>query len=414
MAERNTVQVKLIDMAHGGEAVGRLDNRVIFASLGLPGETVEVEIESSKKNFLRGRVKKVVDPSPNRVQPRCEYFGRCGGCQWQHIEYQKQLQLKRQIVIDQLRRVGKLEGVDVRPVIGADDPWHYRNNARFAVDGRSGSVGFVGARSHQVQDIDNCHLVHPHINEVLAALRGRVGEAPGAPAPQGGFEAGQVVVRHGLHTGRTLISPKLELEGFPLESGQEYLDEKLLGKTFRVSAGAFFQVNTLQAEAMAQAIIEQLDPAPEDTVIDAYCGVGTFGLLIASRVKRVVGIEESLLAYRDAVRNARGTRNVEMIHGETEAVLPGIDAPGALVILDPPRQGCHIRTIDALRPSAEELPASAKGLSTRRVAYVSCDPATLARDLRLLVDRGFVLKHVQPVDIFPQTYHIEALAILDG
>lgn len=190
-------------------------------------------------------------------------------------------------------------------------------------------------------------------------------------------------------------------EALPLEWGQGYLEERLLDRTFRVPPTAFFQVNTAQAEAMAREIIEQLDPSPEDTVVDAYCGVGTFGLLLADRVKRVVGIENSGTATESAAYNARGMANVEFVTGATEKVLPEVTEPGALIILDPPRQGCHPRAIDALAV-----------LRPQRIVYVSCDPSTLARDLGLLTGEGFTLRHVQPLDMFPQTYHVECIALL--
>jgi len=387
--ERRKIQLKLHDMAYGGEAVGRLDNRVVFASFGLPGEVVEVEVYAEKKDFLRGNVTRVLEPSPFRADPRCKHFGQCGGCQWQHVDYWKQLDLKRQIVLDQMRRVGRFADVEVRPTIGCEAPWNYRNHARFSVGRRQGDVGFTRAGTHQILRVDDCHLMYPAINEVLALV-------------QGAKHLHQIMVRCGVHTGQILINPKLDLEGFSMESGQAFLEEKLLGRTFRISAASFFQVNTLQAEVMAREVIRLLDPSPEDTVIDAYCGVGTFGLLLADHAGRVIGIEDSAAAITNAQHNAQGIRNVEFVDGPTEKLLREVAQPGALVILDPPRQGC--------RPEAIESLAS---LRPRRIVYISCDPVTLARDLRLLGDRGFALKHVQPVDMFPQTYHIECVALLE-
>ena len=391
--ERRTVQLELHDMAHGGEAVGRLDNKVVFASFGLPDEVVEVEVYSEKKDFLRGNVTGVLEPSPHRVEPRCPYFGQCGGCQWQHVDYQKQIDLKRQVVIDQMRRVGRFANVEVQPTIGSDTPWHYRNHARFSVGRRQGDVGFTRAGTHQILRVEYCHLMHPAINEVLALVQGK---------PQGARRLHQIMVRYGVHTGQLLISPKLDIEGFPLESGQAFLEERLLGKTFRVSAASFFQVNTLQAEVMARKIVELLHPSAGDTVVDAYCGVGTFGLLLADHAGKVIGIEDSAAAIRNAQHNAQGVHNVEFVDGATEKVLHEVAKPGALVILDPPRQGCRPEVIESLA-----------ALRPRRIVYVSCDPVTLARDLRLLVDRGFALRHIQPIDMFPQTYHIECVALLE-
>ncbi len=391
MTERETVQVKLIDMAYGGEAVGRLGNQVVFASPGIPGETVDVEVISRKKDFLRGHVSRVVKPSPDRIQPRCEYFGSCGGCQWQHVEYERQLDLKRRIVIDQLRRVGKFSGAEVRPTIGFEPAWHYRNHARFSV-GSDGDIGFARASSHDILSVGRCHLLHPTINEVLAQMQG-------VPRTGGGHP--QITVRCGVHTGQILISPKLDLEGISLRSGGTHLTEELLGVSFRISAASFFQVNTPLAEVMARTILEQLDPSPDDTVVDAFCGVGTFGLLLAGRVRNVVGIEDSEGALKDAAYNARGVDNVRFVRATTEQALPQVLERDALVILDPPRQGCHPRVVEAL---GRQRP--------RRVVYVSCDPATLARDLRLLAGQGLKLQHIQPIDVFPQTYHIECVALL--
>lgn len=454
-----TLPLHLDSLSHQGAAIGRRDGQVVFAAFGIPGEDVDVLIERVHKDYLEGHVTGVHTPSELRVVPRCEYFGLCGGCQLQHIAYEGQLELKRRIVAEQLRRIGKLTDIDVRPTLPSPEPWHYRNHARFSVD-REGYLGFTLRGRKRVVRTMTCYIVHPWIRDTMQKLQGRV---PGLR---------QVAMRVGRHTGDTLIQPPLgeggrtkgvvvdalssadpllevtigpDIEGgegasstpgrdfddpppeserahagkepenepggsaLPLPfgaeplppSGQRGLTEALLGVPFQVSAASFFQVNTLQAENLIRLVRDGLALTADDILLDAYAGVGTFARTLAPLVRRVIAIEVSASSVRDGRLNTADMPNIEWIEDEVERALPNLLGRPTAVVLDPSRQGCGVPALDTLIEA--RVP---------RLAYVSCEPATLARDLRHLVDGGYRIDLVQPVDMFPQTYHIECVAIL--
>ena len=386
----DVLTLRLERLTHQGVALGHHEGQVVFAAFGIPGELADVLIERVHKDYLVGRVVAVREPSPHRIVARCEYFGVCGGCQLQHIDYAHQLELKRDIVVEQLRRIGRLSDVEVRPTVASPQPWHYRNHARFSVD-RAGFLGFtMRGRRHIVRTM-NCYIIAPWIRDTMQQLQGRV---PGLR---------QVAMRLGHHTGDTLIQPPLtdypELAVIP--SGQRDYEEALLDARFRVSAASFFQVNTEQAENLIRLAAAGLELGPEDILLDAYAGVGTFAKTLAGRVQKVLAIEISASSVRDGRANTADIANVAWIEGAVERLLPELAERPTAVVLDPSRQGCEPPALQALLDA--RVP---------RIAYVSCEPATLARDLRILVDGGYQLAHVQPVDMFPHTYHIECVASL--
>ncbi len=412
------VRLELTDVAHGGEAIGRLDGRVVFVPYGLPGEEVEVDLVEDKADYARGEIVTVLRASPDRVEPPCPYFvAGCGGCQWQHVRYDRQLEFKRQIVVDQLRRIGGFHQADdlVLPTIGMLDPWHYRNHARFSVGRRFGELCFTKQGTRKLLRIDHCWIMQPRINELLPQLQGRFP----------GFRAHQIAIRIGANTGDLLINPALP-PAPEVPSGQTELFEELLGRRYRVASPAFFQVNTRReprphpveserlrelastdglsmAEVLALVALDRLDAGPDDVVVDAYCGVGTFTALMAPLVRSAIGIEESPAAIKNAEANAFDLPNVRFIAGKTEDVLPKLEERPNKALLDPARVGCERPVLDALIAARLE-----------RIVYVSCEPATLARDLAILRDGGYGLGSVQPVDMFPQTYHIESVSLLTG
>ena len=386
-------------MGRLGEALAEADGKPVFVFGGIPGEEVVAEVVRERRNHVAARVVEVLEPSVHRVDAPCGYFGECVGCQWQHVGYERQLELKREAVIDALERVGGLSGVRVEPTLASPRQFGYRNHARFTVSRRAGAgagggdgrLGFVNRETRRHVDVEQCLLMAPRINEMLAALQGRAGETT------------QLTIRTGVNTGSWMLQPLLQDPDVPYESGQPHYEERLGGRTFRIASPSFFQVNTAQAERLAGLVREELALTGKETLVDAYAGVGVFAALLADGAARVVAIEESAAAVEDAKRNAEGIANVEFRVAKTEDALAllAAETPIDAVVLDPPRAGCQP---DALRALIAAAP--------RRVVYVSCDPETLARDLRVLTDGGFRVERVQPVDMFPQTRHVECVATL--
>jgi len=402
-------KLHLTDVAHGGDTLGRHEGKVVFVPYAMPGEEVLVEIVEDKGRYARAELVEILSPSPHRVEPPCPHFGpgKCGGCQWQHIAYQAQLDFKAAVVGDQLARLGRLPEIPVKPTIPSVSPWHYRNHVQFTVDD-DGRLGFVATDGRRVEPIEVCYLLHPLLEELFAALDL---ELPGLV---------RLSLRAGVNTGHQMIifetrddePPALESDlpvscvlllsdGTPVNLiGSNHITEEVAGRRFRISAASFFQVNTAAAEELVGVVGEYLAPAGDEVLLDAYCGVGTFALSLADKVGQVIGLEEAASAVEDARLNAGGLASVEFIEGSVEAVLPQLDRRIDLAVLDPPRQGCKPEALTALIE-----------LAPRRVVYVSCDPATLARDARKLAEGGYHLVEVQPVDMFPQTYHVESVAL---
>jgi len=405
MNNEHLVEIELESMAHGGQALGHSAGKVMFCAGALPGEVVHARVVQDRKRWARLELLEVLRPSPQRVEPPCPYFGACGGCQWQYAAYPAQLEYKRAIVVDQLQRLGGIPRPPVLPTRGMADPWAYRNHAQFAVDAR-GELGFQAAHSHQIVPIAHCPLLHPLLDELHAALD--------VDWP----DLHRLSLRAGIRTGERMVIlemtgkdvPEIETE-LPVSLilrtggsdvvliGDGAIYELLAERRYRISASSFFQVNTPQAETLVQAVRRYLEPEPDDVVLDLYCGVGTFGLALAADVARVIGVEEHPVAIADARANA-GDDAALYLQGRAEAVLPGLDARITKAVLDPPRRGCRPAAMHALL-----------ALQPERIAYVSCDPATLARDAAALTGGGYHLVEVQPVDLFPQTYHVESVSL---
>ncbi|MSP12483.1 MAG: 23S rRNA (uracil(1939)-C(5))-methyltransferase RlmD [Chloroflexi bacterium] len=433
-SERGAViRLQLESMAHGGNAVGRHAGRVYFITGGIPGEEVEIEVTADKGRYVLGRVTQVVPRSdgsavPERIlQPRCPHFGICGGCQWQHITYEAQLRFKTAIVRDQLQRIGGVNDPPVHPIIGMQDPWFYRNHMQYRpTTNPPGRLGFLGVDDRTVIAIDRCYIqdqaLQPIFEELdvdfpdLTQLSLRIGHAAGNSLPGGpnavatqdtpdimvileteGDEAPGIEVDLPVSLVQELEDgTALTLVGAP------YLEEMVGGYTYRISAPSFFQVNSQQAEVLLQQVRQYAQVGPEDVVADLYSGVGLFGLALASQAAEVILVETHPIAVDDAEANAAELDNVTLIEGDVAEALVQLPVKPTVVIVDPPRAGLEPGTLDEIVK-----------LAARRIVYVSCDPATLARDAKRLLLQGYRLVGVQPVDMFPQTYHIECVALLE-
>ncbi len=417
-------EVQLTSFTREGEALGQVIARLpdgeapaevnegmpqtLHVPGGIPGERVIVSVEEPlpRRGRRRGRrhrplpprvtLLQVLERSPWRVEAPCPHFGVCGGCQLQHIDYARQLEMKREMVADLLRSEGGFAEPPVLPTLACEPPWRYRNQMRFSVN-REGQIGLTAHGSHRLIPLTECPIAHPSINQALSALA----ETP-QPRPQ-------VLVRCGANTGQLLLQPtpapevRAYLEAAGLDVREENMEEELAGARFLIRPSSFFQTNTAQAEQMAALVMRGLELGTTMTVADAYCGVGTFALLLSPHAQRVIGIEESASAVRDALWNVREAANVQILQGKTEVLLPTLAETIDGLVLDPPRQGCQRPVLDAL--VERRIP---------RVVYVSCDPSTLARDLKYLCGStaAYALVSVQPLDMFPQTAHIECVAVL--
>ncbi len=362
----------------------------------IPGESVTASIVKVYRDRIATLVESADVASEHRVTPKCRYFGACSGCQWQHISYDQQLEIKRSLVESALAPYESLNGIQVDETIPSPTQFRYRNHARFTV-GRGEDKGFAGymnADSRRFVRIDECMIMDDRINEMLFQLQGRLQRMT------------QFSIRVGANTGDTIVQPLLPAEIQDVPSGRQKYVEEVNGAKFQVAASSFFQVNTAQLSAIVEEIVGMLELDGNDTLVDLYCGVGTFARLLSPHVKRVIGIEESASAVEDARFNCSDVVNVEFIEAKAEQAAADLSASGLkidLAIIDPPRKGCHPEALDAL-----------KTLSPRRIMMVSCNPITMARDLDALCQSGFKLVSVRPVDMFPQTKHVESLAQLES
>ena len=423
--ERKVVgPLELTDMAYGGEAVGRHEGMVIFAYLGAPGDIASVDVTLTKKSFARGSIVELIKPSDLRTDPPCPYFGSCGGCQWQHVRYQEQLNLKTHLVAEAFERIGHLP-TEVLPTLGMEDLWHYRNTMEFGFT-FEGEPGLRRLRGHRIVPISECIISQLEINEVVDLLWRcfvqdkmaeilphnafiRVGDGPGPQTVVGLFGHGDwpEIAERMVRERPDLIAGVVQRKGRGSEKGRvlfgrEHTEHELLGKRYRASIASFFQVNRTQVELLIQTALGWLDLQPGEVILDAYSGVGTFSLQLAEKVARIIAVEASPSANVDARINGAGLANLELVEGNFgEVPLPMDRVEG--VVIDPPRGGISPEGMSGLL-----------ALSPRRIVYVSCDPTTLARDAALLVGAGYRLERVQPIDLFPQTYHVETVALFQS
>ena len=390
------IDVTLESWGRLGEAMARHNGEPVFVLGGIPGERVTAEVVRVHRKYASAIVLDVIEGSPDRVEPPCPYFGECTGCQWQHLDYDAQLSVKREKVVDALSRVGGLfrEGKDapVTDAVPSPNRYGYRNHARFTVS-KQGELGFVNRETRKFIRIDDCMLMRPGVNDLLEKLQGRCGETTQLSIRAGGAGTEDV--------DGYLVQPRLFHPEIGVATGQKRYVETIGENRFFVSSPSFFQVNVEQAAKAADVVREGLALTPGDVLVDAYAGVGTFAVLLSPHVRRVLAVEESSAAVADARENAASCRNVEFLLGRTENVLSELPVRPDAVVLDPPRSGCQPQALTSLLE-----------LAPSRVAYVSCDAETLARDLKALTGGGYTIDRVVPIDMFPQTHHVECVALL--
>ncbi|GIQ70547.1 23S rRNA (uracil(1939)-C(5))-methyltransferase RlmD [Xylanibacillus composti] len=440
--DRLVVTIKRIGI--NGEGVGYYKRKAVFIDRALPNEVVKAKVTQVEPGFLKAEIVEIEKRSPDRQQPPCAVYEACGGCQLQHMTYKGQLQAKEELVREAFRRYTRLAELPLRPILGMEDPWGYRNKAQLQAgrDAETIVTGLYAAGSHRLVDISGCPIHHPVVNQVVEQVKAimeelhisiynerarkgavrtivaRVGQASGQvqltliTAEERIPHADRLVARvreklpmvatiaHNIHKGK---SPLVFGETTHVLWGNERLEETLGDVRFSLSPRAFFQLNPAQTIKLYNAAQEAAALSGTELVVDAYCGTGTIGLWLAPQAREVRGIEVIPEAVRDARDNARtsGITNAKFYEGRAERLLPQWVKQGIrpdVVVVDPPRTGCERPLLDAI---AKARPA--------RFVYVSCNPSTLAKDCQVLLDSGYRLEWVQPVDMFPHTAHVECV-----
>ena len=435
--------VEIVDMGHAGEGIGKVDGMAVFINGVIIGDKVEIVIDQVKKNFALGSLIQILEPSKNRITPPCSYADKCGGCSLQPMAYEQQLKLKKKMVTDSLERIGHLADPKVRNTMGMKDPLGYRNKAQYPVT--STGIGFYKIKSHEVVDCHQCIIQTAAADLAAEVLRSYIksDNLTCYDEKTGEGLLRHLVVKTAFNTGQVMVI--LVINGRKIPNRDKFIDmmlkgvpglksivinvntrqtpvvmgtecitihgpakivDTLEGLKFEISPLSFYQINPVQMKRLYNMVVEYAGLRGEEVIFDLYSGVGTIGLYCAGKAKMVYGIESEKAAVLDAVRNAiiNNIVNVDFIHGKAEIELPKLiekDIKPDVVILDPPRNGCDPRLLATV---AEIGPA--------RIVYVSCNPATLARDIKILGELGYEFVEAQPVDMFPHTMHVEAVALL--
>lgn len=426
-----------------GMGVARLDGRVVFVPGTIQGERWNIRLERVNKNVAWGKRTELLLPSPERVEPGCPLYGKCGGCQFRHMAYSEELRAKRQRIADALERIGHVK-LNLPPVLGADEPDRYRNKVQFPVSrGRRGlAVGYYRPRSHDVLDAPDCILQSQAVTRLRAAFKGWMEKVPAYDE-----ETGKGLVRHlyvrtnsrgeslvcVVANGEALPQTQALIEALRLAEpglagvvlntntrdtnvilgekyrtlwGRDWLEEELCQLNFRLSIPSFFQINRAQTQRLYHVALEFAQLTGEETVLDLYCGIGAISLALAKRAGHVIGAEIIPQAIEDAKENARRNEigNVEFFCGDAGAVARRLAEEGVhpqVISVDPPRKGL-----------APEVPEILAGMAPERIVYISCDPATLARDVSRFMQLGYCAVKAQGVDLFPRTVHVETIVLL--
>ena len=444
------LKIEITDLSNTGEGVGRWEDRVVFVPNTVPGDVMRVKMTKVKATHGFGIPAGIITPSPQRVRPACIVADKCGGCQWQQVSYDKQLEAKQHLVIDTLTRIGKLtvgepDGIRVDSVLSAPEQLGYRNKATYPLglsQIKAVQAGYYRKGSHRLVNLNQCPVqddrLDPLLSEVKLDIQERKWKIYNEKFHKGHLK--HLSVRVGRRTGQillTLVSRSVKLKGIHEQAeqwmtrypnvvgvlvnlnwkktnsifgpdtyciaGEDHLEEEFAGLTYHIQPTTFFQVNTDQAERLLEEIQTELALTGEETLVDAYCGVGTFTLPLAKKVKRCIGLESFTESVTQAEKNAvlNGIENAEFKIGDVAELIPQLEMQPDVVMMDPPRKGCEPEVLAALIE-----------MKPKRIVYVSCNPATLARDLKVLCEGGYKVKRVQPADFFPQTSHVECAAFL--
>ena len=446
--KNDLVTLEIEDCGIDGEGIGKADGFTVFVKDAVIGDTVTAKIIKAKKNYGYGRLMEVLKPSPYRVEPKCEFARQCGGCQLQALSYDQQLVFKTNKVKGHLERIGGFTDIPMEPIIGMDELFHYRNKAQFPVGrNKEGKIvtGFYAGRTHNIIENRDCALGVAENKEVLdrvIAHMEKYGIEPYNEATGKGLVR-HVLIRYGYFTKEVMVCLILNGNKIPKEEqlvkslceipgmtsitinvnkkrsnvilgeeicllwGQEYITDRIGDISYQISPLSFYQVNPMQTQKLYAKALEYADLHGQETVWDLYCGIGTISLFLAQKAKFVRGVEIVPAAIENAKENAKlnGLENTEFFVGKAEEVLPreykknGVYAD--VIVVDPPRKGCD-----------ETLLETMVEMNPDRIVYVSCDSATLARDLKYLCERGYELRKVCPVDQFGMTVHVETVVLL--
>lgn len=442
LTKNDTIEIKINDLGEHGEGIGKLNDFTVFVHGGVPGDEVKAQIMKTKKTYAIGKVVDIISPSINRCIPECPYT-HCGGCQIQMINYDAQVEIKREQVESTMKRIGGFDDIKVLPVLKMDDPFAYRNKSQYPVRKDDGEIriGFYKQRTHDIVNIDQCMVQHPLVNKVMKSLKSMLLDSDMTfynEKKHNGFlrhivtrisydtrDMMLIFVTNGEEEKRqTLvkISKMIQEEFSEVKSfiqninksrgnrvlgynnntllGEDKITDKIMGHTFEISPLSFLQVNPIQTKVLYEEALKMADLSKEDTVFDVYCGIGTISLFLADHAKSVYGIEIVEDAIKDADENKvrNNIENATFIAGAAEDVVPDLYKKGIsadVVVLDPPRKGCEQEVLDTLL-----------AMEPKKIVYVSCKASTLARDLKILSEKYDVVK-IQPVDLFPHTTHIE-------
>ncbi|WYP27532.1 23S rRNA (uracil(1939)-C(5))-methyltransferase RlmD [Alkalihalobacillus sp. FSL W8-0930] len=446
--KNQTLDVTITDLSHQGAGVAKHEGYTLFIPKALPGETCEVKVTKTSKGYGFARLMQIHTPSPDRADAPCPIYDQCGGCQLQHMSYAGQLRYKQKQVQDALERLGGITDVPVLPTLGMDEPWRYRNKSQVPVGERDGEViaGFYQERSHRIVDMEECIIQNKHNDEIVQKVKELANQygIRGYDEDKHRGTLRHVVVRYGRQSGELMVVFVTRDEALPNKKnlieeirsafpsvksivqninpkrtnvifgdktkvlwGEEYIYDSIGDIKFAISARSFYQVNPEQTKVLYDKTLEYANLTGSEAVIDAYCGIGTISLFLAQQAKHVYGVEIVPEAISDAKRNAElnGFTNTDFAVGEAENVIPWWAAQGIrpdVMVVDPPRKGCDEKLLNTMLQMKPE-----------RIVYVSCNPATLARDLKVLGEGGYKTKQVQPVDMFPQSTHVECVVELE-